>query len=254
MLDKILQKLGLSSKEARVYLAALELGAAPVQQIAKKASVNRPTTYVILESLMRKGLATSVERGKKVLFTAEPPEQLERLLARQQDEIEGKRQDLLKILPELEAIFNLSENRPRVRFYEGREGVIAANQDFMRDLEEGTTIHAFTPLDDMTATFPNFLKYQPEQRLMKKIISKVIYTHKDGPVPNATNKKELREARFLPREKFPLTGNLSFVKAKKVGIVVYRNNIVAVNIENPDIANMMKAIFDLIWECIKIEK
>jgi sugar-specific transcriptional regulator TrmB len=248
MLDKILQKLGLSSKEARVYLAALELGAAPVQQIAKKASVNRPTTYVILESLMKKGLATSVERGKKVLFTAEPPEQLERLLAWEQDVIEEKRQDLLKIMPELEAIFNLSENRPKVKFYEGKEGVRAANEDFMKDLVKGDTIDAFTPLDDMINTFPQFLKTQPEQRIQKKIKSRVIYTHKDGPIPRASNRKELREAHFLPRATFPLTGTLSIVKDKKIGIVVYRNNIVAVNIENPGIANMMEAIFELSWK------
>lgn len=254
MLDKILQKLGLSSKEARVYLAALELGAAPVQQIAKKASVNRPTTYVILGSLMKKGLATSVERGKKVLFTAESPEQLERLLARQQDEIEEKRQDLLKILPELEAIFNLSENRPRVKFYEGGEGIDAAQEDFMRDLEQGSTICAFTPLDEMVRFSPDYIKRQPESRLKKKIKNRVIYTHKDGPVPNASSKKALREVRFLPRDKFPLTGQISIVPNKKIGLIVYRNNLVAVNIENPDIANTFKTIFDAVWDCISKAK
>ena len=43
-LDKELQKIGLSEKEAKVYLAALELGQASVQNIARKAEVNRATT------------------------------------------------------------------------------------------------------------------------------------------------------------------------------------------------------------------
>ena len=48
--------LGLSEKEAAVYLASLELGPAPVQDISHKAKVNRATTYVMIESLMGRGL------------------------------------------------------------------------------------------------------------------------------------------------------------------------------------------------------
>jgi len=55
MLIQELQKLGLSDKESKVYLASLELGPAPIAAIAKQASVNRPTTYVIIESLIKKG-------------------------------------------------------------------------------------------------------------------------------------------------------------------------------------------------------
>lgn len=66
-------KLGLSEKEAKVYLAALELAQDSAQNIAKKAGVNRPTTYVILEKLMKLGLANTLEENKKTLFVAESP-------------------------------------------------------------------------------------------------------------------------------------------------------------------------------------
>lgn len=248
MLDKILQKLGLSSKEARVYLAALELGAAPVQQIAKKATVNRPTTYVILESLMKKGLATSVERGKKVLFTAEPPEQLERLLARQQDEIEEKRQDLLKILPELEAIFNLSENRPRVKFYEGKEGIIAAGQDFLNNIEPRIIIYSFTPLDEILRVFPEFDKINPKERMERRLPTRVIYTNFSGRLKDADSRKEMRETRFIPKDKFPFYTALSIVPNMKINLTTYKDRLLAVNIDSPEIANSLKAIWDLAWE------
>lgn len=46
-----LEKLGFSPKEADVYLALLELGTAVVSDVAKKANINRSTTYILLDAL-----------------------------------------------------------------------------------------------------------------------------------------------------------------------------------------------------------
>ena len=52
MLDeKQLKSLGFSEKEARVYLALLELGPSTTTEIARKSKINRTTGYDILESL-----------------------------------------------------------------------------------------------------------------------------------------------------------------------------------------------------------
>lgn len=91
-----LTKLGLSDKEAAVYLAALALGAGPVQPIARRAQVARATTYLVLESLMKRGLVTQYEEGKKTVFVAEPPQQLAQLLEKQESVIQEKRQHLKK--------------------------------------------------------------------------------------------------------------------------------------------------------------
>ena len=65
MYEKELQDLGLSEKEAKVYLTALEMGAETAQNIAKKANVNRATTYVQIDSLKAKGfdLVITVDCG-----------------------------------------------------------------------------------------------------------------------------------------------------------------------------------------------
>ncbi|MDZ4385041.1 MAG: helix-turn-helix domain-containing protein, partial [Candidatus Moranbacteria bacterium] len=76
MLEKDLQEIGLNEKEARVYLSALELGQSTVQDIAKKALVNRATTYFVIESLMKSGLMSSFQKGKKQYFVAADPDRL----------------------------------------------------------------------------------------------------------------------------------------------------------------------------------
>ena len=105
MLDKELQKLGLSDKEAKVYLSSLELGPSPVQVIAQKAGVNRATTYVMIESLIGRGLMSSFEKGKKRFFTAESPDQLMTLLKKEEAEVGTKIKQLGDMIPELKMIF-----------------------------------------------------------------------------------------------------------------------------------------------------
>ncbi len=93
-LESVLQAAGLTDKEARIYLAALELGQAPVLRIAQKAGIKRPTAYVTLGELQAKGLepeavaqalhslrATEVERAQEVWrkkFGATPANATER--------------------------------------------------------------------------------------------------------------------------------------------------------------------------------
>ena len=92
---KELQEIGLSEKESRVYLASLELGPATAERLSTQAKVNRSTTYVQLESLMKSGLVTTYEEGKKTFFSPESPELLKRLLLIQKDEMTARERDLV---------------------------------------------------------------------------------------------------------------------------------------------------------------
>src|SRR3989339_1200537 len=131
-----LLRIGLSLKEARVYIAALECGSAPVQDIAKRAGVNRPTSYVIISSLIEKGLMSSVERDGRKFFVAESPDRLRQLVRREEARIDEMREALGKIMPELGVLVMHAPERPRVRFYEGFEGLEAMRGEFFKDRQD----------------------------------------------------------------------------------------------------------------------
>ena len=244
----LLEKLGLSEKEAKVYLASLELGAETVQNIARKAQVNRATTYVILESLAKKGLATTFDKGKKTFFTAESPEQLDLLLRKVEEDAALKRAELEKSLPELKAIFNLAGNKPKIKFYEGKTGIMSMQDDFFRNAKENTDIYIFSALDNITETFPSIEKKQASDRVSRKINANIIYTNASGPIEDSTNKKEMRIARYIPKDKFPFSSSISIIPNQKIKITKYDNNFIGIMINNKEIANTFKAIFDLAWE------
>ncbi len=71
-----LAAIGITGKEAKLYLAALETGEAPVHQIARQAGIGHTTAYDVLARLVENGLVTRHEKQGRIIVVPEPPEQL----------------------------------------------------------------------------------------------------------------------------------------------------------------------------------
>ena len=117
-----LRKLGLKDKEVKIYLAGLELGPSPVQDIAKKAGVVRPTTYEIIKSLKIKGLFAETKKGVRRLFVAQSPEKILELLRMQKRELEEKEREFIRIIAALESKYYSGE-RGGISVFHGEEGI-----------------------------------------------------------------------------------------------------------------------------------
>lgn len=237
-----LKKLGLSDKESSVYLALLEKGQSSVQETAKRAQVNRATTYVVLDSLMKRGIVTTVEEGGKMRYAAEDPRSLLRFFRVQETEIQEKEEEFKKAMPELDALFNLSGNRPRVRYFEGKEGMQAAREDLLLSgAKEVLDIYSF---DEVQEIFPKDQKDETRERRMELGIKvRAIYTSKKGPFRGFKSKSERK---FVPYEKFPFKGDIS-VYGSRVALTTLTGKLFTVIIENEEMADTMRLIFELAW-------
>ncbi len=248
MVAKTLEKIGLSEKEAKVYLAALELGPATVQTIATRAHVARPTTYVILEELGKKGLMSMTDKPYRALFSAEPPQQLLKYLELQELELKDKRHEAEAILQDLDAVFALSGERPKVRFYDDIAGLESAADDLYRSLTNKDVIYYFSPIDDLEEFFPDTQQSQPQIRTDLGVWAHIIYTSARGALPNANSKKEKRVARFLPKAKFPFRSLITIVPGKRVQLTNFVGRRFGVLIEDAHIADTMKIVWELAWD------
>lgn len=246
---EILQKLGLSDKEAKVYLAILELGEDTAQNIATKADVKRATTYVILEKLMQLGLASTVERGKKTVFIAENPTELINILEEQKREIDSRKSYLDEAMTQLQAIYNAGENnKPIVRYFEGADGLEALDRYGHDQIANDSEMLSVIPIDLIEEQFSARRKTAVEDRVKRKIKSRAIYTHKGGEIAEYTNKKELREGKFLSREKFPIDATVQIYPGWGVKFYNFNpSNHFGVLIQSPDLAKNMAQIFELAW-------
>ena len=217
---------GLSQKEARVYLTLLEIGTALVTDVAKKADINRSTSYVVLESLARSGLVSITERKNIRLYTPAPPERIILNLennAKKYVELVGSAK---LILPELKSMYSGSGPKPKIQFFEGIEGIKTAYEDTLTSKE---TILAFASIESMHAALPGFFPDYYKRRARKNIKIKSIFP--DTPEAQErikNNKEEKREAILVPKE-MSLKERFALV------------------IESEELADALKKSFELAW-------
>ena len=243
-----LKNIGLSDKEAKVYLAMLELGPASVLEIAAKAGINRPTAYVQIESLKKIGLVSSQTKGKKQLFIAESPSQLEHLIERKKKEVSDQQDVLKKIIPELSSIFKLGDQKPLVRYFEGKEGLLRMQEEFLKT-KSGEILGVFSA-DSIYALFPNHKDTYTVRRIKKKILSKVIYTSKKGHILEETDTESLRVSKYLPPEKMPFTADIT-IYDNNIAISSLKGKVEGTIITDAEVANSFKALFQLVWNSLK---
>lgn len=236
-----LAQFGLSEKEARVYLASLALGPATATQISQKAGVNRATTYVELEALMNAGLMSTYEKGKTTLFSAESPEVLKRILEKRADDAKLGILSLEKLLPTLLTLYDYAEEKPKVRFFEGKEGLRTMQEDFLKTKDKN--IEEISNLDEVVTVFTEAesRRYR-EARLRKKIHARILYT-RAAPV---THTIPLTTARFIPRDTFPISSHI-ILYDNKVAIATLSKKLIGVIIEDTAIAHTMESVFELAW-------
>ncbi len=96
-IQKVIEQLGYSAKEAKVYLATLALGEAHITDIAEKVKMPRSSTQVIADKLLADGLLTFYVMRRYKYWVAENPEHLLRSL-------EKREKIVRKALPKLTAL------------------------------------------------------------------------------------------------------------------------------------------------------
>lgn len=253
MLRQEIIKLGLSEKESKVYLASLELGPATVQTISQKAGVNRATTYVIIDSLMEMGLFSTYDEGKKTFFTAEPPERLMEHLKNQEVSIQGKISLLREKMPELVALVSIKTNKPKVKYFEGIEGLRTVQNDFVETLNKGDVIYTFLPFDEFYSTdLRNKVSDIRKKRMDKGIIMRTIYTSRAGRQRQYEKDEErnLKEFLYIDYNEYPFHGGMN-IYGNKIFLIDYLGKTGGIVIENANIADTLKSFFQIIWENYK---
>lgn len=233
---------GLSEHETRVFLALLELGRGTVTQITRKAGLNRTTGYDILDSLVSKGLVSVSGKEPKQEYLAESPDRVISLLEKQLEDKKSQLENVKSVLPELKSLHNVA-GRPKVRFYEGVEGLKDVYEDTLTSHEQ---IRAYANVNEMHEGVPGYFPKYYERRAGKGISIRAIVP--DSPVGKlraSKDKEEMRESVLVPVEKYNFVPEIN-IYDNKVMIASWREKL-GIIIESAEIAEAMKRIYELAW-------
>ena len=238
-----LLKLGLSQEEAKIYLACLEINGGPVSVISRKAGVHRVSAYHTLENLLKKRLLSQYNKNGVKCFAPESPEQLQTLMLEKVNIAKG-------LLPELKSLATSLGFKPKIRFYEGQDGV---ERVFNESLHAEGEILGYTNLKSVTEFFPDFFRSYTQERLQKGIKTRYLSpntvetVHIIDPFLPEEHDPNLIEILLVNRDQFPFENEV-LIFGNTVGIVsLAEGELLGLIVESATFAQTMRAVFDLAW-------
>lgn len=239
-LEKVLQNIGFSEKESKIYLALLSLKEALPSTVAKKAGTKRPNTYFILEDLAKNGLVSKVKRGGYYHFQAISPNSLI-------EDYYKKYDDLKNSLPELVTLHESYVAQPQMSLFEGERGIIRIMDD---TLTTSTEILCWADVELAVTSFkeyyPNYLK----KRVEKGIFLKGIFCDdKFARDSKKRSEKELREVCLISKKDYPFKNEIN-IYDDKVAIISHKDKV-GVIITNQNIADTQRSIFKFAFKYAK---
>lgn len=252
-LTDYLLSLGLSDKEAKLYLTLLEIGANPVSSVARKAGITRTTSYAALETLKEKGLVSVIEKGGIQQYAPVEPEKLEEYAKHQQERAEENYQKIKKIVPQLKLLTGDLVLAPKVKYFEGVEGIKTIYKDtidVLKQLPKNKRIkYSYTSAPEVVSELRGFLDDYIRIRKKHGILSKGIFPEgKRSRLHQKNTKKNLVEARIMDEDIKMEFDSEVCIYGDKVAIMSLKNDrLHGVIIESPEIASTLRAIFDLGW-------
>jgi len=242
MLDLFLQNYGFTNKEAKIYLATLELWQAPASTIARSCKENRLTTYSVLKELMKKWIIQEMIKNKVKVYVANLPSKI-------LDEQKRKYEELEQKMPELMALTNTIAGKPKILYYEWASGMEEAYMDTIQI--ENCEMRSFTWVASVNKDFRKFLdeKYLPE-RIKRKVWAKVLLKADEESKKYAGfNKKSLRESLLVDDEIFELVDDIILYWENKVLISMFREDqMSAVIIQSDTLFKTLEWVHKLLWK------
>lgn len=236
----ILNEVGFTDAEKRVYLALLELGSVTAAPILDKTGLQNSVFYRTVHRLMKKGFVSFIKKGKIRHYQAADPN----LILIYHKEKENK---LKELIPQLRYQQSLVKEKQEAEVYIGFKGVKTLLYSIIEDAKKGEKFYFFQSAVDIYEQLQDrlFLAYD-QLRKEKKLEVYGIF--------NIKSKKVMKKGRYpkIRYVDFPIPPTL----------VIFRDNVVVIaweNLENPkgvlikskEISNQYRSFFKEMWRTAK---
>lgn len=248
---QILEEIGFTKGEIKVYFALLDLGQSTIGPIAKASGITPAKVYIILDKLSKKGLCSDVIKSNIRYFQASSPKKIIDHLDEKNKKINEEKEELKRILPELELKNSLLEENPNAKVYSGYEGL--------------RTLY-FDALEKLKARKEDFIGFTLGGEEYKNKESQYFFDEFDTKRKALNIKTKLigniKQKTFLKKT----TRNNKNMQIKYVdyqtptGLIIFGNNVAILNwqkiplafvIQSKQIAESYKRFFQDMWKIAK---
>lgn len=242
---KLLEELGLTRNEVKVYLALLELGSVPAGALIKKVGMHRAAVYDIIDLLTDKGVVSYVVKANRKYFEAQDPDRLLEYLDSKKQELLRKEQELRKLLPELQLKRRLSKETQEGTIYKGKKGLKSIFEDILKERKPWLVFGATGRFKEI---FHAYFIHFHNRRAKLRIPLKIIFNET---VRKERRQRELRlcDIRYLPKSY--ITPSTTYVYGDKIAIILWSPEPMAFLMRSRSVADSYRSFFEILWKTAK---
>lgn len=237
-----LKNVGLTDKEARVYVALLQLGRASSYAVSVKSGLKKPTTYVILDELVEKGFAHQIPRAKKKMYVPVSP-----------DEVFGIAEEKLEVarqaLPELKSLTKETD-KVNTLYFEGLKGLREAMWYRMEEQKDKTMVGFYAAnLDTPPEGYALIDEWQAALRKRNITLQGITPKHESlrQYFEGDWGRTKLIDFKFLPYEEYSSKISMEAVLDMVRILDFNEESMQAVIVENKHVADMVRQVFNIAW-------
>ena len=227
-LKELLEDLGLTPLEAIAYVELSQHGPSTAWILKAATGMHKATAYVTLASLMKKGLVSSVLKGRARVFTAAKPDLiLEQLKEREKRFKEAMPTLNIAIRPTAE-----------ITVFEGKEGLKAIFRDVLRSKTYEHLVVGLNPYQILGSFFSQFQK----EKTARMIKSRILISRK---AEQAAINETRGTVRYLPNNYASPVSTIIY--GSKVAILIWPARM-GVVVDNKDTSKAYLAYFETLWK------
>lgn len=246
-ISSALRRLDLSEFQQSIYLSLLTEGQAPARILAARTGMTRPSVYDQLKSLIVLNLVVELDIDGKAEFAAADIKYLDALLEDKIDRLEQSRAFLSEALPSL--VDSLATVTPKVRFFEGSDGVKQLLKDIM--WHDKSTLQVIWPEQKMNEVFDSlFLKWFDERRLKRQLAVESLWVTGTKKVSDTLFTAGAHDTRrVLKKEKSIAMGTIIY--DSKVAFISSHAEAFGFIVESNEFAAVEREKFGALWQLAK---
>jgi len=246
----LLEGIGLTKGEIKVYFALLELGPSTTGEMIKKAKVSRSKVYEMLDRLIDRGLVSFVIRENTKYFEAADPDHILHYVRKEKSILEEKEKALKNILPALKQKQKIAKIPQTATIYEGIKGIKTIYSEAIYSLKKGEEYYAIAAEPEVMEDkdFMTFIKNFHRRREERGVKVKLLAPNKIKNIISKTiAKRKLIKIRYF-KQHLP---SAMLIFGDNVATYVWSEKPSGVIIRSPTIANRYKRFFDEVWKMAK---
>jgi len=237
---------GLTGKEADIYLKLVRYGASRAAEVCKRSKqINRSLVYMLLDNLVRKGIAEKITRNGKQFYVPNDPEVFVHLADR-------RHQQAKFLSDELQSI-QMIKSFPVVRTFRGFQSLVEMRDMLLEEAQQtGETMLQIGQEIYLEKNHPEVLSTFIQSRVDKKIPLKLIsneacYTNEF--LSPERDKKELREVRVVNNKDFNADGT-SYMYGDSMAVISFSDEMVGYILKSQNATGLHRQMFHLLWNSL----